>query len=76
MANPIIPELREFLRKHEGEIASGEFELKASFRYLEGREAVRAAESSSEVLDGTPQTEGASPPLKPPALPPIDTAEP
>lgn len=39
MANPIIPELREFLRKHEGEIASGEFELKASFRYLEGREA-------------------------------------
>ena len=50
MSNPVIPELKEFLRKHEAKVASGEFELKQSFRYLMGCDPKGPQEPSRDVL--------------------------
>ena len=44
MANPVVPELKQFMVEHEDEIARGVFKLRAAFKHLLGREPVKQPE--------------------------------
>ena len=52
MANPVVPELKQFMVEHEDEIARGVFKLRAAFKHLLGREPVKKPEVVMMPLEG------------------------